>query len=330
VSKKIKRREFMTVSASTLAAGALASTPLADKIGGEKTKGKLPQRTLGRTQVKVSILGLGGIGFLVDWEDRDQIGALINEAIDSGVNYFDTAPTYGEDSKSEHSLGLVMGTPRREEVFLATKTTSRSYDGALLGVEKSLKRLRTDFLDLIQVHGFGSEEDDVLSMGRKDGVLAALQRLREEKVVRFVGITGHPNNPKLKEAIALYDFDTLLCFINPSAGSLWVEGELLPIAQKKQLGIVAMKTFGGRKPAALVGDETGKAPAPLLLRYALSRPVSLAVPAVANREEFRQNLKLAKSFEPLSDEERQALIARISAPGKERAEAANQEAYYWL
>jgi aryl-alcohol dehydrogenase-like predicted oxidoreductase len=315
----------MTVSASTLATGALANT-----LRAKETKGRLPQRTLGRTQVKVSILGLGGIGFLTDWEDKDQIGALVNEAIDSGVTYFDTAPTYGEDSKSERSLGLVMGTPRRKEVFLATKTANRTYDGALLGVEKSLKRLRTDFLDLIQVHGFGNEQDDLLALGRKGGVLPALERLREEGVVRFIGITGHPNNPKLKEAITHYDFDTLLCFINPAADGLWVEGELLPTAQKKQLGIVAMKTFGGSKPAALVGDEAGKAPAPVLLRYAFSQPVSLAVPAVASQEELQQNLELARSFKPMSYQERQSLIAKIGSRAKERAEAASPGVCYWL
>ena len=313
MSKKMNRREFMTVSAAALTTGAVASTLLS-----EETKPKLPQRTLGRTKIKVGILGLGGVGFLTDWEDENPIAALITEAMDAGVNYFDTAHTYGKDGKSERSLGLVMGTPRRKEVFLATKTGNRTYDGALLEVEESLKRLRTDYIDLIQVHGFGTnEQDDVAAVGRKDGVLPALQKLRDEKVVRFIGITGHPNSPKLKEAIATYDFDALLCFINPKAECRWVEGELLPLAQQKQLGIIAMKTFGGSKPAALVGDEDGKAPAPLLLRYAFSQPIAVAVPAVANEEEFQQNLLVAQSFLPLSDKERHALIARINPPAKE-------------
>ena len=314
MSKKMNRREFMTVSAAALTTGAVASTLLS-----EETKPKLPQRTLGRTKIKVGILGLGGVGFLTDWEDENPIAALITEAMDAGVNYFDTAHTYGKDGKSERSLGLVMGTPRRKEVFLATKTGNRTYDGALLEVEESLKRLRTDYIDLIQVHGFGTnEQDDVAAVGRKDGVLPALQKLRDEKVVRFIGITGHPNSPKLKEAIATYDFDALLCFINPKAECRWVEGELLPLAQQKQLGIIAMKTFGGSKPATLVGDGDGdgKAPAPLLLRYAFGQPIAVAVPAVANKEEFRQNLLVAQSFLPLSDEERHALIARINPPAK--------------
>ena len=323
MSKKMNRREFMTASAAVLATGAVADALLGDlpaatlSAQAVETKEKLPQRLLGRTKVKVGILGLGGVGFLTDWEDEDQIAALINEAIDSGVNYFDTAHAYGKDGKSERSLGLVMGTPRRKEVFLATKTGDRTYDGALAEVEESLKRLRTDYLDLIQVHGFGTnEQDDLSAIGRKDGVLPALRKLRNEKVVRFIGITGHPNSPKLKEAIATYDFDTLLCFINPKAESQWVEDELLPLAQQKQLGIIAMKTFGGSNPATLVGDGDGKAPASLLLRYAFGKPIAVAVPAVANKEEFQQNLSVARSFLPLSDEERRALIARINSPTK--------------
>jgi len=312
MSKKMNRREFIMVSATALATGAVSCALL-----GEKTKHKLPQRLLGRTKVKVGILGLGGVGFLTDWEDENQIAALITEAIDAGINYFDTAHSYGKDGKSEQSLGLVMSTQRRKEVFLATKTGNRTYDGALAEVEESLKRLRTGYVDLIQVHGFGAnEQDDVGTIGRKDGVLPALQKLRDEKVVRFIGITGHPNSPKLKEAIATYDFDTLMCFINPKTECRWVESELLPLARQKQLGIIAMKTFGGGKPAALVGNEDGEAPAPLLLRYAFSQPITVAIPAVANKEELQQNLLVAQSFKPLPDEERYALIARINPSGK--------------
>jgi aryl-alcohol dehydrogenase-like predicted oxidoreductase len=277
---------------------------------------QLPQRTLGRTGVKVSILGLGGVGFLTDWNDKDAIAQLINDVIDSGINYFDTAHAYG-DGKSEESLGLVMGTARRKEVFLATKTGNRTYDGALKEVEESLKRLRTDYLDSIQVHGFGTnEQDDVAAIGRQDGVLPALFKLRDEKVVRFVSITGHPNSPKLKEAVSIYDFDTLLCFVNPKSECRWVDNELIPLAQQKQMGIIAMKAFGGGNPAGLVGNEVGKAPASLLLRYALSAPIAVAVPAMASRKELEQNLEVARSFTPMPDAEREVLIARINPPAK--------------
>jgi predicted aldo/keto reductase-like oxidoreductase len=142
--------------------------------------------------------------------------------------------------------------------------------------------------------------------------LSALQRLRDQKLVRFIGISGHPNSPKLKEAIIRYDFDTLLCFVNPRAECRWVDGELLPLAREKKMGIIAMKTFGGGTPAALVGEGAGKASATLLLRFALSAPIAVAVPAAANRAEMRQNLNVVRTFAPMSDDQRRDLIARIN------------------
>jgi uncharacterized protein len=179
--------------------------------------------------------------------------------------------------------------------------------------------LRTDYLDLIQLHGFGNDKDEVAAIGRKEGVLAALQRLKQEKVVRFIGITGHPALPKLKEAIDTYDFDTLLCFVSPRAECRWVESELYPIARRKNMGIIAMKTFGGGKPAALVGTGHGKAEAPLLLRYAFTQPIAVAVPAVAGFAQLRQNLAVARSFEPLWDPECRPLIARVNFAPETRA-----------
>jgi aryl-alcohol dehydrogenase-like predicted oxidoreductase len=308
MSKYINRREFVGLSAAAL----LATGFSAPMLPGEEAKSKLPQRILGRTGVKVGILGIGGAGFLTDAEDKDLIIRLINQAIDAGVNYFDTARNYGQ-GKSEESLGLVMGTARRKGVFLATKTSNRTYDGALKDVEASLKALRIDCLDLIQLHGFGCfKEDNVAALDRKDGVLPALRRLRDEKVVRFIGITGHPDHPKLKEAMTLYDFETLLCWVNPRSVCRWVDNELIPLAQQKKMGIVAMKAFGGGKPAGLVGEGKGKAPAPLLLRYTLSAPIAATVPAIDDRKQLEQDLEAARCFTPMSETERQALIARIN------------------
>jgi aryl-alcohol dehydrogenase-like predicted oxidoreductase len=308
MSTWMSRREFVEVSASTLLSAA------SGRITEAKARDALPQRSLGRTGARIGILGLGGVGFLTDWTDKDAIARLLNEAVDAGVSYFDTARSYG---KSEESLGLLMGTSRRKQVFLATKTAQRKYDDALKEVEASLKALRTNYLDLIQVHAFGvNESDHVAAIGRKDGVLSALWRLRNEKVVRFIGITGHPNCPKLKDAITTFDLDTLLCFMNPLVECRWVDRELLPIAQKKKMGIIGMKTFGGGKPAALVGRGRGKAAATQLLRYALGNPITATIPAVANRQEMRQNLQTARSFTPLTEKERSEIVGLMNPPAK--------------
>ena len=317
MSKEISRRNYIQLSAW------LVAPTTAPSLKGSDVKPKLPQRPLGRTGVNVSILGLGGVGFLTEWDDQDAIAQLINEAIDAGINYFDTARVYG-GGKSEESLGLVMGTPRRKEIFLATKTFARAYDGAMADVETSLKSLRTDYLDLIQIHCLGCDQrDNVSDLGKKDGVLPAMQKLRDQKVVRFIGITSHTECLMLKEAIATYDFDTLLCVINPQEKRPWVRGdknlvddELLPLAQEKRMGVIAMKVFGGGGDAGLVGDGKGKALAPLLLRYALSQPIATAVPAVSNRQELQENLEVVRNFKPISDAERTTIIARINSETK--------------
>ncbi len=305
MSANLNRREFIEASAAALGLGLAAGADAADAP-------RLPQRTLGRTGVQVGIVGLGGVGFLTDWTDKDAIAKLLNEALDSGINYFDTARIYGK-GVSEESLGLLMGTARRKEAFLATKTNNRTYDGAMKDIEASLKALRTNYLDLIQIHGFAlNPKDDVAAIEQRDGVLTALRRLREQKVVRFIGITGHVDTPKLKDALQAYDFDTLLCWVNPRAQCRWVETELIPVAVQKKMGIVAMKAYGGGKPGALVGDGPGKAPVADLLRFTLTAPIHTTVPAMDNEKQLRQNLALARSFTPMPQKERQALIDRIA------------------
>ena len=296
MTRRMTRREFVGTAAALTGGAVVSAYAETDR------QPLLPQRVLGQTKVKVSLLGLGGVGFLTDFEDKEEIAALIHEIMDAGVNYFDTAPAYG---KSEESLGLVMSTPRRRDVFLATKTGNRTYDGALKEVETSLKRLGTDTLDLIQIHGFGTnEDDDVAAIGRADGVVPALLKLRDEKVVRFVGITGHPESPKLKEAVATYDFATLLCWVNPRAECRWVENELIPLALEKKMGIIGMKAFGGGAPAGLVGEEPGKAPAAPLLRFALSQPIAAVVPAVPSQVLIRP------SYLPLPVQGRKGLFLK--------------------
>ena len=309
----MNRREFIEGFAKTVAAFALPPTVLSSAVmaapeGTSERRPKLPQRPLGRTGVKVSLLGLGGAGYLSRTKDQDAVTELLNAAIDGGINFFDTAPNYG---RCEQNMGLVMGTPRRKEVFLATKVEDRTYDGVLKQVEGSLKALRTDYLDLLQIHGVW-EQDDVKGFSGPQGMLTAMQRLQQEQVIRFIGMTGHPEYPQVKEALHQYDFDAFMCFINPLATTQPVYTDQLPLALQKKMGIIAMKVYGGNDPATLVGDGEGKAPAPLLLRYALEQPISVAIPAISSRAHLQQNLQVARAPVALSDAEREALIARLN------------------
>ena len=314
----VNRRGFLKATA-TLAVAAAASSirepsaPAAEVPAQPPGTATLPQRMLGRMGVSVSILGLGGVGFITEMSDKDAIAALIIEAMDSGINYFDTAASYGK-GVSEQNLGMVMRTPRRNGIFLATKTTERSYDKAMREIELSLKHLGTDHLDLIQVHHVW-KEDNVKTFGEPGGVLEAMRRLRDQKVVRFIGMSGHPNYPQVKEALEMYDWDTFLCYVNPEVSTRPVFEEQLPVAQRKQMGVIAMKVFGGSTPAKLVGEQAGHAPASLLLRFALGQAITLAIPAVSTREQLHENLRVARELRALSEEERGELMRRFAAGG---------------
>jgi predicted aldo/keto reductase-like oxidoreductase len=263
----------------------------------------------------LSYLTTRGAEYFQHATDKEAVELILNRVIDGGINYFDTARNY---ERSEENFGLVLSR-RRKEVFLATKCEERSYDGALRDVETSLKKLQTNRIDLIQVHHI-YDKDDVPALGRKDGVIPALQRLQQEKVVRFIGMTGHPDYRAVKQALTLYDcWDAFMGFINPRASTRPMYDEQLPIALKKQMGIVAMKVFGGSTPAELIGAGPGKAPARQLLRYALSQAITVAIPAVSSLAELEENLEVARDFKPMPAEERESLIARIEEQPSQNA-----------
>ena len=293
------RRGFLK-TASTAAAGTLA-TGVGGRFlsaGGSKSAlPQLPQRSLGKTGVKVGILGVSGDGILSDSGDEDAVLRFLTYAVDGGINYFDTAYLYRRNGRCEKNLGLLMGTPRRKGLFVATKTRARMYDTAMKQVEISLRRLRVDQLDLIQVHHV-SARDDVRRFGKRTGVLAALRKLRDQKVVRFIGITGHPDAPQVKQALEMYEWDTFMCYVNAAKFSQPALKEQLPAARKKQCGIIAMKVFGGR-PGRLVGRRKGKAGAALLLRFALGRPIAVAIVGMASQRQLIENLQIARNFKPL-------------------------------
>jgi len=301
------RRGFLK-TASTVAAGTLA-TGIGGKIlsAGESKSapGKLPQRPLGKTGVKVSILGAGGDGILSDSTDKDAVLKFLTHAVDGGVNFFDTAYLYGKNGRCDRNLGLIMGTPRRKGLFLATKTGGRMYETAMRQVEISLRRLRVNQLDLIQVHHV-SAKDDVRRFGRKTGVLTALRKLQDQKVVRFIGITGHSDAPQVKQALEMYEWDTFMCYVNPAKFTQPALKEQLPAAHKKRCGIIAMKVFGGR-PGRLVGRQKGRTGAAPLLRFALGQPIAVALAGMRSQRHLVENLQIARNFKPLSGQETRAL-----------------------
>ncbi|MHC4518129.1 MAG: aldo/keto reductase [Planctomycetota bacterium] len=307
------RREFIK---ATVGIGGLASVATAS---GAKSAAvpTILRHPLGKTGVDVSILALGGvIGMqLPPSEDHDPV-AIAETALDLGITYFDTAPSYNS-GQSETNYGQVLAR-RRQEVFLACKTGDRSYDGTMRSVEQSLKRLRTDHFDLLQIHGVSAREDPS-AWGKPDGVVAALRKLQEQKVTRFIGITGHDDAEVLRRAIEMYEFDTLLTTLNPVRRRLPYREELLPVANRKQMGVIAMKVMGGGNGCLVGGnpfgqvlrpyhDETSRqVEAETLIRYTLGLPISVAVIGVASVNQLRANVRVVRGAKPMTDTERHDL-----------------------
>src|SRR5262245_26139017 len=247
-------------------------------------------------------------------------GALAERALDLGITYFDTAPSYN-NGQSETNYGRVLAR-RRGEVFLATKTGDRSHDGTRRSIERSLKRLRTDHVDLLQVHGV-SDRDDLAAWGRPDGVVSALRKLRDEKVVRFLGVTGHDSAEALRRAIEMYEFDTLLTTLNPVSRRRPYREELLAAANRKGMGVIAMKVMGGGNGCVAAGNpavqvlrpyhaETDPRVAPpALIRYTLELPVSTAVIGVANPAQLMANAAATHTspLDPAARHELERLLA---------------------
>jgi aryl-alcohol dehydrogenase-like predicted oxidoreductase len=241
---------------------------------------------------------------------------LANAALDAGINYFDTAPSYG-NGQSERNFGEALRT-RRSEVFLATKTGNRSYDGTMREVEASFKRLHTSRLDLLQIHGVKAKED-FTKWNKPNGVLKALYKLRDEKVTRFIGVTGHESAESMLRAIELFDFDTILTTFNPTKRRLSFQWLILPVARKKNMGILAMKVMGGGLGSLAVGNPIKnddvwyhdaaprQAEAGMLIRYALGLPISAAVVGMGSLEHLRTNVAAARDEQPLDERERKAL-----------------------
>src|SRR5450631_4731316 len=174
-----------------------------------KTTASMPTRNLGKTGYKVGIFSLGGQAALEHPDNFDAAVPIIERALDLGVNYIDTSSIYGGPERwSEQYVGKVMA-HRRNEAFLATKTKERTRDDSMRMIEKSLQLLQTDHVDLWQLHDIGTLFD-VNQVFAKGGAVEALIEMKEQKVVRHLGLTGHYRPDALMEGIRRYPFDTVL------------------------------------------------------------------------------------------------------------------------
>ncbi|MBK7713035.1 MAG: aldo/keto reductase [Bacteroidales bacterium] len=320
------RREFLQkMLAATALAGFypyLNKTENASLITG--MSGKLPKRPLGKTGHMVGIYSLGGQATLETPGKEELSVQIINKAIDLGINYIDTAAWYGRPTAtitqeeahghSERNIGQVMKN-RRKEVFLATKTHDRTYDGSMRLMEKSLKNLQTDHIDLWQIHNVKGPEIDALDkFFAADGVVKAMEKMRDEKVIRFIGFTGHENPAVLKALGERYPFDNVLVALNAADKHYdpFIEN-FLPTAVSKNLGIVGMKIPARDRIFAHGGIITIKE----AMEYVMSLPISTIIIGLDDVAQLEENIKIAKSFKPLTAEQMLAIEEKTKPYYKE-------------
>jgi aryl-alcohol dehydrogenase-like predicted oxidoreductase len=275
----------------------------------------MPTRALGRTGESVPVFGLGGAGQTpLDKKDRQREAIVLAErALELGVRYFDTAANY---NSSEEHLGMVLA-PVRDKLFLTSKTDARDRDGAWRELERSLKRLKTDHLDMWYMHHVSTPADIEKIFGA-GGAIHALEEAKRQKIVRFGAISGHHEPAIILEGLRRYNFDATLIPVNAvdKHHPRPFIPTVLPYAREKNIGVVAMKVPAyGRlfKSGALDGIHQA-------IGYTLSQPgVTSCVIAAEDPQMLEQNVKAARAFKQLGETELATLEKRTAAKWEENS-----------
>lgn len=257
----------------------------------------IPLRPFGRTGVHVSALGLGGSHIGKVPKEADAI-AIMRAAIEAGITFFDNAWEY-EEGKSEKRMGKAVVGEWRPMVFLMTKCCTHGRDGkvAMRQLEESLRRLKTDYLDLWQLHEcvyFNDPERHFM----KGGAAAALLKARDQGKVRFIGFTGH-KDPAIHLKMLAYDypFDACQLPLNVFDASFKsFEHLVLPELNRRGIAPIGMKSLGGEAPAV----KKKVVSATDALRYAMSLPVATTVSGIDSMKVLKQNIGVADNFKPMS------------------------------
>jgi uncharacterized protein len=303
-SSATTRREFFRDAAvSAVALRALTGDVLASQQPATATG--LPTRVLGRTGERVSILCLGGwhIGSV---KDPNEAIRIMHAAVDDGLTFFDNCWDY-HDGGAEEIMGRALADGRRDKAFLMTKNCERDYAGSMKCLDDSLRRLRTDRIDLWQFHEiiYDNDPDWVFEKG---GLKAAIEARKAGKV-RYIGFTGH-KDPRIHLAMLGKPFEWDACQFPVNVLDLHYRSfqkQVLPVCLKRKVGAIGMKGLGGgngiARGAGLTPEEA--------YRFALSQPISSQVVGMTTIEQLQQNIALARTFKPLSPGEQSALAEKV-------------------
>ena len=284
------RREFVKAAAGLgLAASAVAAEPV-------------PRRKLGKTGLEVSIVGLGG-GRVGTHRDEGEALRTIRHCYESGINYFDSAAA-GAYGLSQRRYGIAFEGVPRDRLIYGTKTRHRTYSHSELDLNQSLAGLKTDYIDLYQVHNVMHMEDIDFVFGPR-GAMEMIEKARRDGKIRHVGFTGHMDPRVLAKMLDAYDWDTVLMPLSVTDGAnrdLSFEKTTLPKAVEKGVGVMAMKTTG----VGLLHDQ-GISTLEENLNYVWSLPVATAILGCTSPAQVDEDVRLARAHRNLSDSQMSTL-----------------------
>ncbi len=318
----MKRRTFLSASMAVAALPAASAAPGKHPLPyNPRTHQAMPVRNLGKTGFRVGILSLGGQATLEIPGKQAESAAIVNRAIDLGVNYIDSAAAYGNGTSEKH-IGAVLKT-RRKEVFVTSKTAERSYDGSMRLIDQTLTNMQTDHLDLWQIHNLQTRQQ-LEQIFAPNGAMKALLKVRDQGMATFLGVTGHYEPEVLIEAIRRFPFDTILMAVNAADRHYlsFIE-HLLPLAQDLGLGTIGMKiaTRGrvlstwtppplDQQPERMRTPKSGALTIEEALAYNLTLPLSTNIIGVDDVKQIEQNVAFAGRFSPLSEAKMRELEKR--------------------
>lgn len=318
----MKRRDFLKTAVSLGAVAAMnkvlknlpENIAIANQADGEANPPVLPKRPYSQTGIELSIIGLGGI--VIAGAEQKHANEVVAKAIEKGVNYFDVAPTYGD---AELKLGPALE-PYRKDAFLACKTTQRKREGAQAELKRSLERLRTDYLDLYQLHALNDLQKDADAVFARGGAMETFIEAKKAGVVRHLGFSAHTVEAALT-AMDRYDFDSVLFPINFAC---YYSGDLgrqvIEKAKATKTAVLALKAMAHqpwpsqdhprRKEFAKCWYQPlwDRSEAQLALRFALSEPITATVPP-GEEKLFWLAVDLAMNFKPIKSQEKKKIQA---------------------
>ena len=304
----LSRRNMLRGASAAALLGITPGVARAKDVPAANKPATMPMRPLGKTGVRVSLFGLGcfPLGKVTRVEDAIDI---VHASVRAGCTYFDTAPSYSR-GVSEERLGRALKALGRDasRLFIATKSNTRTADDTQRDLDQSLRRIDRTPIDMVQIHAIKSAEDMALALDPKRGPLRALLRAREQRLIRFIGVTGHADPRVMSETITRYGFDAVLFPLNcVDPHHMPFVTSTLPTAIKRGTGRIAMKVFAsGRLP------KRGKIDARACLRYTYGLDISTAIVGCSTTGEVALAASVARENKPMTKAERAALLAKTA------------------